>query len=59
MSLAIVFIFCGVVTGLIAAVGFVGACMKWRPLLVIVSVHGYTTVHGFLVCRCSRNHYIA
>ena len=34
---AILLIVAGVVTALIAALGFIGACLKWRPLLAIVS----------------------
>ena len=45
----ILLIVSGAVTSVIAGVGFVGACFKWRPLLVIVSCHNYVWVTCLVV----------
>ncbi|XP_011404718.1 PREDICTED: CD63 antigen-like [Amphimedon queenslandica] len=38
VSGAVLLIVAGLITGIIAGLGFVGACMKWRPLLVIFAI---------------------
>ena len=37
VSGAVLILISGLVTGIIAVVGFVGAAFKWRPLLLVVS----------------------
>ena len=52
---AIILIVAGVVTAIIAALGFIGACLKWRPLLAIVSTVYIISASSWLVamlCVC-------
>ena len=45
LSGAVIILIAGIVTAIIAALGFLGALFKWRPLLLIVSF-----VYDYILC---------